>query len=173
MSLGAGPFGYKPVRTLNGGDFRIGYYKVSSASARIYKGDVVKFYSSSGLATRWVSTSNNVLGVAMKDSGTLAAGGLLNFPVCDNPSTVYQVQIQNASSLTQAIFGGNYKVVPTTGNTSTGVSKMTMNTTSASTASNIVRTIRLAPDLQNDLAAYSVVEVVLDGDPTKNGRAII
>lgn len=173
MSLSAGPFGFKPVRTLNGGDLRVGYYRVGSASARIFRGDVVRLIASTGLVTRWVSTSNNVLGVALRDGGVPVAGGILGFPVNDNPSTVYQVQIQNTGAITQALFGGNYKVVGTTGDTSTGRSKMTMNTTSAATASNVVRAIRLAPELNNDLSQYSIVEVVLDGDPTKNGRALV
>lgn len=173
MSLGASPFGFKPVRTLNGGDFRVGYYTVGSASARIFRGDVVRLIASTGLVTRWVSTSNNVLGVALKDGGVPVTGGITGFPICDDPSTVYQVQIQNTTAITQALFGGNYKVKPTTGNTSTGASKATINTTSAATASNVVRAIRLCPELNNDLALYSIVEVVLDGDPTKNGRALI
>lgn len=173
MSLGAGPFGFRPVRTLNGGSFRIGRYKLASASARCFRGDALRFIASTGLATRWVSTSNNILGVAVRDSGVPVTGGIAAFEVYDDPSTVYQVQIQNTAAITQALFGGNYKIVGTTGDTSTGRSKMTINTTSAATASAVVRAMRLATDIQNDLTQYSIVEVVLDGDPTKNGRAII
>jgi hypothetical protein len=158
---------------MSGGNFRVGYYKLASASARVFRGDAVRLIASTGLATRWVSTSNNVLGVALRDSGVPATGGIAQFPISDDPNTVYQVQIQNTGAITQALFGGNYKVVCTTGDTSTGASKMRINTTSAATASNVVRAIRLALDVQNDLSQYSLVEVVLDGDPTKNGRAVI
>lgn len=173
MSLAAAPFGFKPVRTLNGGTIRVGYYTVSSASARIFNGDVVTL-STLGLVTRRAAadTDLRLLGVAAKDTGVIA-GQVTAFPVYDDPSTVYQVQSSISSAITQAKFGQQYRIVATAGNTSTGASKEALAiSTIAASASYIARTIRLVEVTGNDLAAYSLVECVLAGDPTKLGRVI-
>jgi len=174
MSLSNAPQGFKPIRTLNGGDIRIGHYKVASSSARIFKGDVVDLLNSSGLVTRRIASSTErVLGVAAKDSGTLAAGGLSDFPVYDDPSTVFEVQCNNATAVTQVKFGNSFRIVATTGDTSLGYSKEAVNITAATaaSASNVVFAVRLSPKQDNDLSAYSVIECVLAGDPTKTPRA--
>jgi hypothetical protein len=177
MSLASAPFGFKPVRTLNGGDIRIGRYTVASTSARIFRGDVVRL-NTLGLITRMVaSTAANVIGVAAQDTGTIA-GQITGYPVYDDPSTIFQVQGNNSAAITQAKFGvsNKFRIVATTGDTATGRSKeaVDIKTASASSATNIVTAIRLAPDTVggNDLAQYSLVEVLLAGDPTKLGRAI-
>lgn len=173
MSYPTAPFGYKPIKTLNGGDFRIGRYTVASTSARIFNGDVVRL-NSIGLVTRMLATSAaaNVLGVAAKDTG-LISGQQTGFPVYDDPSTVYIAMVNTSSSITQAKIGASYRIVGTTGDTSTGNSKEAIAiATSAASASFLVRVIRLYPDLNNDLAGNSVLECVLAGDPTKLGRAL-
>jgi hypothetical protein len=176
MSLSSAPFGFKAVRTLNGGDLRLGRYTVSSSSSRIFNGDVVTLQASTGLVVRRAATDTDtkLLGVAAQDTGVIA-GQITNFPVYDDPSTVYQVQGDNSTAITQAKFGNPFRIVATTGDTSTGRSKeaIGIKTATAASASNIARAIRLVSTLDgNDLTAYSLVECVLAGDPTKLGRSI-
>lgn len=174
MSLSNAPYGFKPIRTLNGGDIRIGHYTLSSASARVFKGDVVDLLNSNGLVTRHVASSvERVLGVAARDSGVPAAGGISNFPVYDDPSTVFEVQGNNTSAITQAKFGNPFRVVDTAGDTSLGYSKETVKIASATAASatHVVFAIRLSPKQDNDLSLYSSIECLLAGDPTKTPRA--
>lgn len=174
MSLSNAPYGFKPIRTLNGGDIRIGHYKLSSASARVFKGDVVDLLNSSGLVTRHIASSvERVLGVAARDSGVPATGGISDFPVYDDPSTVFEAQCNNATAVTQVKFGNPFRIVATTGDTSTGYSKEAVNitTATAASASNVVFAVRLSPKLDNDLSAYSQIECLLAGDPTKTPRA--
>jgi hypothetical protein len=174
MSLPNAPFGFRPIKTLNGGDIRIGRYTLASSSARVFKGDVLDLANSSGLVTRHIASSvERVVGVAAADSGVPVAGGVANFPVYDDPSTVFEAQCNNATAVTQVKFGNPFRIVATTGDTSLGYSKEAVNITTATAASvsNCVFAIRLAPQLSNDLSAYSIIECTLAGDPTKIARA--
>lgn len=173
MSLPNAPFGFRPIRTLNGGDIRIGRYTLASTSARVFKGDVVDFVNSTGLCVRHgASSAERVLGVAAKDSGVIS-GQQTNFPVYDDPSTVFEVQANNTGAITQAKFGNPFRIVATTGDTTLGYSKETAALASATAASisNCVFAIRLSPQQDNDLSQYSVIECTLLGDPTKIARA--
>lgn len=173
MSLPNAPFGFRAIRTLNGGDLRLGRYTVASTSARIFKGDVVVLANSTGLVTRQIASgAERVLGVADQDTGVIA-GQITNFPVFDDPSTVFEAQCNNATAVTQVKFGNPFRIVATAGDTSLGYSKETVNITTATAASvsNCVFAIRLSPKIDNDLSAYSVIECLLAGDPTKTPRA--
>lgn len=172
MSLSDAPFGYKAIRTLNGGEARLGEYLVSSLSARIFTGDLVDLLNSAGTITRrTTSSTENVLGASAEEfnqSGTAS----VKIKVFDDPSTVYEVQANNTAAITQAKFGNSYRIIATTGNTSLGASKEEVDIgTSAASASHIVRAIRLSPKLDNDLSLNSIVEVVVAGDSTKTPRA--
>lgn len=173
MSLPNAPFGFRPIRSLAGGDLRIGEYVVASTSVRIYKGDVVALLNSTGTVTRWTaSMTERVLGVAAEQfnsSGTLAA----KIRVYDAASTVFEAQCNNTVAITQAKFGNPFRVVDTAGDTSLGSSKETIkiNTATAASASNVVFAIRLSPKPDNDISLYSVIECMLVGDPTKIARA--
>ena len=173
MSLPNAPVGFRPIKTLNGGDIRVGRYILASTSARVFKSDVVDFVNSTGLITRHIASSaERVLGVAAKDSGVIA-GQVTDFPVYDDPSTVYEAQCNNATAVTQVKFGNPFRIVATTGDTSIGYSKEAVNITTATAASvsNCVFAIRLTRELDNDLSAYSRIECTLAGDPTKIARA--
>lgn len=173
MSLSNAPYGFAPIRTQTGGDIRIGRYTLASTSARVFKGDVVDFVNSTGLCVlHGASSTERVLGVAAQDSGVLS-GQVSNFGVYDDPATIFEAQCNNATAVTQVKFGNPFRIVATSGNTSLGTSKQAVNITSATaaSASNVVFAIRLSPKLDNDLSAYSVIECLLAGDPTKIARA--
>lgn len=173
MSLPNAPFGFRAIRTLNGGDLRLGRYTVASTSARIFKGDVVVLANSTGLVTRQTASgTERVLGVADRDTGVIS-GQITDFPVFDDPSTVYEVQGNNTAAITQAKFGNPFRIVATTGDTSLGYSKeaVAIASATAASASNIVFAVRLSPKMENDLSQYSVIECTLAGDPTKTARA--
>lgn len=173
MSLPNAPFGFRPIRSLSGGNLRVGEYIVASTANRIYKGDVVSLLNSTGTIARWAaSTVERVIGVAAEqfnNSGTAA----VKIRVYDAHDTVFEVQGNNATAVTQVKIGNPFRLVATAGDTTLGYSKETVNitTATAASASNIVFVQRLSPKLDNDLSAYSVFEVVLAGDPAKIARA--
>lgn len=175
MSLANAPFGFRPIRTLNGGEIRIGYYNMASTSARIFRGDVVGYINSTGTVSRWTASMvERVLGVAAKDSLSSGATAVrTNFPVYDDPATVFEAQCNNATAVTQVKFGNPFRIVATTGDTTLGYSKEAVNitTATAASASNVVFAVRLSPKIDNDLSAYSVIECTLPGDPAKIARA--
>lgn len=176
MSLNFAPIGFVPIRTLNGGDVRLGYYTVASTSLRIFKGDPVAL-STLGLITKWrASSTKGLIGVAADDTGVLA-GQVTKFPVYDDPNTVYECQSSIATAVTQAKFGSPFRVASTVsarlGNTTLGHSKAGVAlATTAQSASYVVFAIRLSPKQDNDLSAYSVIECILRGDPTKAPSAL-
>lgn len=177
MSLTFAPKGFTPIRTLNGGDIRIGRYTVGTTSLRIFKGDAVRLQASTGLIVKWRASSvSGLLGVAARDSGVISAA-ITDFPVYDDPSTVFECQSSLATAVTQVrLTGFGHRIASTVtarvGDTTLGYSKagITFGATAVASASYVVMAIRLAPKLGNDLSAYSVVECLLAGDPTKTAR---
>ena len=165
-------FGFRPIKSLNGGEIRVGYYVLSSASVRVFKGDVLDEIRTSGLLTRrLVSSVLNVVGVAAKNSGVLS-GQLTEFPVYDDPSIVYRVQANQSTAISQAEFMASYRIVATAGSTTLDNSLEEVDiTTAAISASHICKAIRLSPEEGNDLSQFAAIEVILEGDPTEVSRA--
>lgn len=97
MANALAPFGLKPVRSASG-ETRVNTYTVSSASARIYEGDLVEF--SSGLVIKSTGTTAvTALGVAARGSGAIT-GQITGFPVYDDPSTEFHAQANASAGVT-------------------------------------------------------------------------
>ena len=172
MALAYAPFGLRPIRSLSGGKHRIGKYVVSSASARIFRGDPVALVNSTGTITRWTASSvERVVGAAAEEfnqSGTAA----VEISVYDAHDTVFEVQSSISSAITQVKFGNPYRLKMGAGDSTLGYSKATVDlSATAASASYVVFAIRLSPKEDNTLSSYSVIECMLTGDATKIARA--
>lgn len=157
------PFGFRPVKSLSGGELQVDYFQVASSASRIGKGDLVK--NSGGYIVR-ESSSVAVgpwIGVALIDSGTIPAGGISSFPVSVDPNAIYEVQASTAAltvSNLNTIVKADCHVAP---DSNTGLSKNVLTNTTA-TATNGVRIIRAANKPNNTLGASAIVEVRLNAD---------
>jgi hypothetical protein len=163
MANNNAPSGFKPIKSLSGSTIQMNYYKVASSASRIGKGDLVKLSSGNLVRESSSVAVGPWVGVAMIDSGTIAAGGIAAFPVCDDPNTIFEVQGSTAA-LAVANFGTIVKAdCHTAPDTNTGISKNVLTNTTA-TATNGVRIIRAVNRSDNVLGASAVLEVVLNAD---------
>jgi hypothetical protein len=172
MSNTNAPFGFRPIKPLQN-SIPCNYYKVASSASRIGKGDLVA-YTSAGFIQR-ESSSVAVgpwVGIALRDSGVLATGGISKFPVCDDPNMVYEVQSIATVALATTDLNQIYKAkCSVAADTSTGNSKNALTATLA-TATNGVRLLRLVDAPDNDSASANPrVEVRLNALHTAPGTA--
>jgi hypothetical protein len=151
------PFGLRPTKA-PGGATRVNAYTVSSASARIFEGDPVEL--SSGLVIKSTSTlPTAILGVAARDSGVIAAGGLTGFPVYDDPNGTFLAQVNNSASVVAAtVFGTRCGLVQGSGDTNSGLSAVAVDSTLTSTSYPIL-ILRAANRGDNASGAYLECEV--------------
>jgi hypothetical protein len=171
MANANAPRGFKPIKSLSGGSTQINYYKVGSASVRIFKGDLVKLKSDGTIERETSATAVGPwIGVAMRDGGAPATGGIEKFPVCDDPAAVYEVQGSTAAiALTD--LNTIVKVdCSTTGDTNTGLSKNKL-TATAATASNGVRIVRFVDQADNETGAHARLEVRINASQAAPGTA--
>ena len=152
------PFGFKPIRSASGGaHVSVSSYALSSASARIGKGDLCVLVNDGCIKKETSATAVGPwVGISMADSGTVVAGTA--HPICDDQNAISEVQGPTAAlALTDL-----NRIVKVNGsasaNTSTGLSQAKLTNTDA-TASNGVRLIRLANRPGNSFAANQVLEV--------------
>lgn len=157
MSNTNAAFGFKPIRSATGGaHVSVSYYKLSTASARIGKGDLVVLVNDGCIKKETSATAVGPwVGVSMCDSGTVVGGTA--HPVCDDANAICEVLATAALTLTDM-----NRILKVNGsaaaNTSTGISGAKVTNTDA-TASNGVRLIRLANRSNNAFGANQVVEV--------------
>lgn len=171
MANNNAPFGFKPIKALSGGSLQVNYYKVASSASRIGKGDLVSLTSAGFIQRESSSVAVGPwAGVALIDSGTLAAGGIAKFPVCDDPSVIFEVQSSTAALATtdlNQIYKVNCSTAP---DSNTGISKNVLTSTLA-TASNGVRMLRVVDRADNIVGASAVVEVRLNASTSSQGTA--
>ena len=165
------PRGFKPIKNLSGGECTVSYYKVGSGAARIFKGDLVKLKSDGTIERETSATAVGPwIGVSMRDGGVPAAGGIERFPVCDDPTAIYEVQGATAA-LAVTDLNTIVKVdCSTTGDTSTGLSKNKL-TSTAATASNGVRLVRFVDSPDNATGAHARLEVRINAHQAAPGTA--
>lgn len=151
------PFGLRPVKGISG-ETRVNYYTVSSASARIYEGDLVEL--SSGLVIKTTATvpTSLLLGVAAAGTGAIS-GAVSNFPVYDDPQQRFLAQVNNGTSAVAASnFGTRCGLVQGSGNNDSNLSGVAVDAATTS-ASYPVLVIRRDLREDNALGAYTECEV--------------
>jgi hypothetical protein len=156
------PFGFKPIKSTAGSTLQVNYYKVASSASRIGKGDLVTLNSSGFIQRESSSVATGPwIGVALIDSGTLAAGGISKFPVCDDPQAIYEVQGSTAALATTDLNTIVKVKCSVAADSNTGLSQNVL-TATAATATNGVRLIRFVDSADNIVGASARVEVRLN-----------
>lgn len=156
------PFGFRPIKSLVSGEIKVAYYKVASSASRIGKGDLVALNSSGFIARATSSTAVGPwIGVSLADTGTISAE-ISAHPVCADPLAIFEVQSASTAALATTSLNQIYKVdCSTAPDSSTGISKNKV-TTTAATAANGVRLIRVVDAPDNASGEYQRVEVQLN-----------
>lgn len=167
-----GPFGFRPVRLLGGGDVRQTEYSVASAyGTKIFLGDVVQM---TGTGTNIeVAAGGNVDNI-----GVFAGCSYVNeqgrptwshyWPanslftnvvayVWDDPNIIFEVQ---CDTLAEGTVGQLADWDDGTGNTSTGVSGRSLVASSTAGTDKSMRILRLSPIPENAYGAYAKAEVM-------------
>ena len=156
MASTATPYGFRPVGILSGRNANgaIRQVKIASGLAvNIFRGDLVKILSSGTIDKETGTTSttaNALLGVFMGctytdpnlnykvhrnfwPTGTVAADAMAY--VCDDPKAVFQIQA--SGTLAQTALGNNVGVVQNAGSTANGMSRVTVDASSAATTNTL------------------------------------
>lgn len=167
------PFGFKPIKSATGGaSVSVEYFTVASGAARIGKGDLVAL-NSSGFIVRETSAVavGPWLGVSLIGmSASAGVGGIAQFPICNDPSAIYEVQASTAA-IAQTDIGTILKVdAHTAPDTNTNLSKSVL-TSTAATAANGVFVLRLAQRSDNAFGASAILEVRINKSMMTPGAA--
>jgi len=165
------PFGFRPIKALSGSTIQVNYYKVASSAARIGRGDLVELNSSGYIVRSTSATSVGPwAGVSLADTGTISAE-IAKHPVCDDPSVIFEVQSNSTAAIATTSLNQIYKVnCGTAPNSTTGISANVL-TTTAATASNGVRLLRIIDNPSNESGVYQRVEVRLNSTTNAPGTA--
>lgn len=155
------PFGFRPIKSLSGGEVEVSYMSVASSASRIGKGDLVEL-ASDGTIVRSAAAAEAgpFIGVSLADTGVITAA-ITNHPVCTDPNAIYEVQASSAALAITDIGTIVYAKCDDAPNSSTGLSKNVLTATPA-TASDGVRIMRFVPAADNAIGASARVEVKLN-----------
>lgn len=153
------PFGFRPIQS-NSGETRVGYYVLSSASARVYEGDVVEL-SSGKVIKSTGTTAITALGVAARPSGEITAE-ISKFPVYDDPQQLYACQATSGAAQSQ--MGARIAITQSTSSNYEGFSNQSVDAASTSTSWPVLA-LRLVSRPDNESGNYCELIVQLkDGE---------
>ena len=171
------PNGAKPVRHLTGGVIRAREWKIigdGNASSNIFTGDFVKLQSSGYITV--AAAGNRLLGVFAGCKYT-ASDGTPKFAkywpastttlgsadatayVYDDPNIVFAIQGDGTDAFTQV--GNLANIVATAGSTTTGQSKMELDTDNIGTGTANLRILGITDDPKNSWGANTEQEVLI------------
>jgi hypothetical protein len=160
MATTAAPYGLRPINLIGGQSFA-GSTRllpiVSGQTTNIFFGDIVAIDATNGTILKVTNVGSaadqlpaGVVGVFLGctytdptlkyklnsqywPSGTVASDAQAY--VCDDPDTLFQIQANG--SVTQASLGNNFPVIQTAGSTTTGDSKIALNSAGGVTTSTV------------------------------------
>jgi len=172
-------YGLKPARQLNGSPFinaQNRYRIAANYGTAIFQGDLVVPVTAGGIERFTAGTTTTVVGVfngvfytdptTQKPTfknfypGNINASDIIA-TVIDAPDTVYEIKA-DATFVVADLFR-NYQVTNLSGNTQTGISKVTLDVSESGTAGTfVVQAIDITQDpLNNDTSAASNVGVLV------------
>lgn len=178
------PFGFKPVKHLNGspwnGKLNV-YYIPATDSTAVFKGDAVKLAGAADATGKYptvaqAAATNAICGVVVGFGDNPHVMTHLDNPnrdyrpastamyvwVVDDPFVVFEVQEDSDSnSITAAMVGLATDIVVGTGSTSTGRSAMELDSSDTATAAGQCRIMRLVDREDNALGDYAKWEVLI------------
>ena len=171
------PNGAKPVRHLTGGVIRAREWKIigdGNASSNIFTGDFVKLQSSGYITV--AAAGNRLLGVFAgckytasdgtpkfakywpASTTTLGSADVTAY-VYDDPNIVFAIQGDGTDAFTQV--GNLANIVATAGSTTTGQSKMELDTDNIGTGTANLRILGITDDPKNSWGANTEQEVLI------------
>ena len=171
------PNGAKPVRHLTGGVIRAREWKIigdGNASSNIFTGDFVKLQSSGYITV--AAAGNRLLGVFAgckytasdgtpkfakywpASTATLGSADVTAY-VYDDPNIVFAIQGDGTDAFTQV--GNLANVLATAGSTTTGQSKMELDTDNIGTGTANLRILGITDDPKNSWGANTEQEVLI------------
>ena len=171
------PNGAKPVRHLTGGVIRAREWKIigdGNASSNIFTGDFVKLQSSGYITV--AGAGDRLLGVFAgckytasdgtpkfakywpASTTTLGSADVTAY-VYDDPNIVFAIQGDGTDAFTQV--GNLANIVATAGSTTTGQSKMELDTDNIGTGTANLRILGITDDPKNSWGANTEQEVLI------------
>ena len=171
------PNGAKPVRHLTGGVIRAREWKIigdGNASSNIFTGDFVKLQSSGYITV--AAAGDRLLGVFAgckytasdgtpkfakywpASTATLGSADVTAY-VYDDPNIVFAIQGDGTDAFTQV--GNLANVLATAGSTTTGQSKMELDTDNIGTGTANLRILGITDDPKNSWGANTEQEVLI------------
>lgn len=178
------PFGFKPVKHLNGSPWngKINtYYVPATDSTAIFKGDLVKSAGAADASGKFPTVAQAAAGDAVR--GVVVGFGdnpyVMTHPdtpnrdyrpastamyvfVVDDPQVIFEVQEDSVgNSITAAMVGLATDVVVGTGSTATGKSAMELDSSDTATGAGQCRILRLVDREDNALGDHAKWEVLL------------
>jgi hypothetical protein len=171
------PNGAKPVRHLTGGVIRAREWKIigdGNASSNIFTGDFVKLQSSGYITV--AGAGDRLLGVFAgckytasdgtpkfakywpASTATLGSADVTAY-VYDDPNIVFAIQGDGTDAFTQV--GNLANIVATAGSTTTGQSKMELDTDNIGTGTANLRILGITDDPKNSWGANTEQEVLI------------
>lgn len=169
------PFGLKAVRHNSGGEIRTNDYPIAASyTTAIYRGDLVEMAADGSITYAAAANADN-LGVFAGCEYVNAAGEVkfssywpgtasctnIKAHVYDDPNIIFAIQ-SDATGWAAADVGSLCDISTyAAGNTKTGLSAVTANSTTTGTTNLSLRLLRLVDDGVNVAGPYSVGEVVI------------
>ena len=178
------PFGFKPVKHLNGspwnGKVNV-YYIPSTDGTAMFKGDAVKLAGSADATGKFptiaqAAATNAICGVIVGFADNPYVGINPDYPnlnyrpastamyalVVDDPFVIFEVQEDSVgNSITADMVGLATDIVVGTGSTTTGRSAMELDSSDTATAAGQCRIMRLVNRDDNELGNYAKWEVLI------------
>lgn len=177
MANNDAPRGLRPLRRLGGGNtFHVKVLQKDASAGVIGIGDPVRM-ETDGYISKWTAGAV-IAGVAAKYSATATADDV---PVYVDQDLVYEIQADSGGTLGRGGVGAAFKAVLTAANTTTGISQVELD---ASTATPVIAAtfpfvlLGLRPIMNPDGtanafgASHAKVEVVLNGNLLLGTKAI-
>ena len=152
------PHGFRPIRTLGGGEFRIESLALLGANAIIGKFDLVTL--SLGLVDRSAVTDTAICGIAMEAKAANSAD--TEILVLTNPDIVMEAQTDDgvATLVTQADMSLNADFI--VGNAVNGLSIMEIDDTSGAAGAALpLKMIGLFPAIGNAFGEFNRLECII------------
>ena len=178
------PFGFKPVKHLNGspwnGKVNV-YYIPSTDGTAMFKGDAVKLAGSADATGKFptiaqAAATNAICGVIVGFADNPYVGINPDYPnlnyrpastamyalVVDDPFVIFEVQEDSVgNSITADMVGLATDIVVGSGSTTTGRSAMELDSSDTATAAGQCRIMRLVNRDDNELGNYAKWEVLI------------
>lgn len=169
------PFGFKPIKHLDGSEYngQVNRYSIGTGEAALFVGDLVTLSGTSntdgvpGISRVAAGTGNPAIGAIVEFEADRENQGKTNHPastagfalVADAPDVIYEAQ---ATTIAVTDVGNNAPILATAGSTTTGTSAEEVDGSGYVGTTEQVRVLRVKQASDNEVGANAVVEVFIN-----------